>query len=81
MVYGPQHGQVIQEGGTRMRKRPNPVYMLKLSSEATVETNEGTLRAHAGDFVAYDPISGHVWPVAASYVAQHYDEAPQEKEA
>lgn len=60
-------------GTTAMAKRRNPVYMERQDEDFTVETNEGRLGAHAGDYLAHDPISGHVWPVAASYVDQHYE--------
>lgn len=74
MLYESKDGVVLKETGIKMLKRPNPVYMNKQDAEFTVATNEGVLSGHVGDYVAYDPISGHVWPVAASYVAQHYDE-------
>ncbi|MES2137022.1 MAG: hypothetical protein V4502_08190 [Pseudomonadota bacterium] len=66
----------IIDKGARMLKLPNPVYMLRQDDMFDVETNEGMLSGQAGDFVAHDPISGHVWPVAASYVEQHYRPAP-----
>lgn len=56
-----------------MIKKPNPVYMLQMETGFSVETNEGTVTAHSGDYLAHDPISGHFWPVAASYVSQHYE--------
>lgn len=68
-----EDGPAIEATGQRSIKRANPVYLVPLEEAVVVETNEGPLTAQAGDFVAYDPISGHVWPVAASYVAQHYD--------
>lgn len=66
-------GQHIRNLGVPMRKKPNPVYMHKMHVPFDVETNEGTMSGKAGDFVAYDPLSGHVWSVSADYVAQHYD--------
>lgn len=71
-LFTSKDGVMLREDGIAMLKKPNPVYMLKIAEDFEVETNEGTLKAHAGDFVAHDPISGHVWPVAASYVKQHY---------
>lgn len=56
-----------------MAKKRNPVYLEKQETEFQVETNEGVLAGKPGDFLAHDPISGHVWPVAASYVEQHYE--------
>lgn len=76
--YAADDGARIKQTGARMIKRPNPVYMIQVTASCEVETNEGVLTAKPGDFVAYDPISGHVWPVAASYVAQHYDHVPAE---
>lgn len=72
-VITQEHGPSIQEEGRRAMKRPNPVWMVQLDADARVQTTEGMLTGKAGDFVAYDPISGHVWPVQASYVEQHYD--------
>lgn len=61
--------------GQQMIKQPSPVTMLQISEPFTVATNEGTLSGKPGDYVAYDPKSGHVWPVASSYVAMHYKPA------
>jgi hypothetical protein len=63
----------IEQFGVKMLKRPNPVFMQKQDEPFQIQTNEGLTTAKAGDWVAYDPISGHVWPVADSYVQQHYD--------
>lgn len=71
--YHPSDAPWIIEHGTAMKKKPNPVYLVKQENDFIVATNEGFLRGKAGDFVAHDPISGHVWPVAASYVEQHYE--------
>jgi hypothetical protein len=57
----------------RRIKKPSPVHMLRVEGPFEVETNEGTLSCDDG-FVAYDPLSGHVWPVASDYVAMHYTE-------
>ncbi len=69
-------GADIQRNGARAIKKPNPVWLWQQTSDFTVETNEGTVAGKAGDFLAYDPISRHVCPVASSYVAQHYDLTP-----
>ena len=71
--FDKSHGPELVRTGTPMKKKPNPVYMIRQEEPFEVETNEGVLAGKAGDFVAHDPISGHVWPVAASYVQQHYD--------
>ncbi len=68
-------GPRIRELGVQMTKLPNPVYMIQQDEAFEIETNEGVLGGKPGDFVVYDPISGHVWPVAASYVGQHYRRA------
>lgn len=60
--------------GRKMLKRPNPVFIVKQDAEFTVETDSGVLQGVAGDSVAYDPISGHVWPIKQSYLDQHYDD-------
>jgi len=73
--YSAADGEEIRTTGAKMIKRPNPVFMIQQDEAFEVQTNEGVLTGKAGDFVAHDPISGHVWPVAASYVQQHYDRA------
>jgi hypothetical protein len=66
-------GMGIIRAGREALKKPNPVYILgPQERDFSVQTNEGRLDGHAGDYVAHDPISGHVWPLAASYFAQHY---------
>lgn len=65
----------LKKSGTPMLKKPNPVYMTPQTEDFEVETNEGTLKGKGGDYVAYDPISGHVWPVSKEYVAMHYGPA------
>lgn len=73
--FTPAYGPTIRELGAAAIKKPNPVWLLHIDESFTVETNEGVLRGKAGDFVAYDPLSGHVWPVSSAYVAQHYEDA------
>lgn len=53
-------------------KRPNPVHLLRIEGKFAVHTQEGLLSCDDG-YLAFDPLSGHVWPVAASYVDLHYD--------
>lgn len=72
-VFTQDDGPRLVIEGRRALKRPNPVFMERQSEAFSVQTNEGVLTGKAGDYVAHDPISGHVWPVAASYVEQHYD--------
>jgi hypothetical protein len=71
-------GPSLQQTGVAMMKKPNPVWMNQQAEAFEVETNEGMLTGKPSDFVAHDPISGHVWPVAASYVIQHYEPVPGE---
>jgi len=67
-------GPALVERGLKMAKKRNPVYLEKQAGPFEVQTTEGVLTGKPGDFLAYDPISGHVWPVAASYVAIHYED-------
>ena len=69
-------GPALRASGLPMLKKPNPVWMNKQKEPFLVETNEGPVTGKAGDFVAHDPMSGHVWPVAADYVEQHYEYLP-----
>lgn len=71
--YSSTDGDLIVMQGKQALKKPNVVHMLKSPEEFEVQTNEGLMKGNPGDYLAHDPISGHVWPVAASYVEQHYD--------
>ena len=68
------NGPQIREVGVKMMKKPNPVYMVRKSQPFDVETEEGVMHGEPGDYVVYDPMSGHVWPVKADYVEMHYEE-------
>lgn len=71
--YTESDGTSILELGRKALKKPNPVYLIQSPEEFEVQTNEGLMKGKPGDYIAHDPISGHVWPVAESYVSQHYD--------
>lgn len=73
--FMPEHGPLIRAEGKAMRKASITYVWGPIQHDFVVETNEGTLGAHKGDYVAYDETSGHVWPVAAAYVAANYQEA------
>jgi hypothetical protein len=73
-LFTQQDGPRLVENGNKMAKKRNPVYLQRQTEPFSVETTEGTLTAKAGDYVAHDPISGHVWPVAADYVRMHYED-------
>lgn len=72
-MFTTKDGPVLVEKGQKMAKKRNPVYLQKMGTEFQVETNEGVLTGKKGDYLAHDPISGHVWPVSAGYVEQHYE--------
>lgn len=67
------HGVGIEAAGEMMVKKPNPVYMVQATEEAQVETTEGTMHASEGDWIVYDPLSGHVWPITDEYRTLHYN--------
>jgi hypothetical protein len=69
-----EDGPLIQHRGEIFFKRRNPVYLIPSDGPFEVETNEGVLKGN--DFIAYDPLSGHVWPVSKEYVAMHYEKSP-----
>lgn len=73
-----QHGAAIQATGKAMVKKQNIVYLRQLDEDTEVETAEGVLQGHAGGYVAYDPLSGHVWPIASNYAEMHYELPTQE---
>lgn len=60
----------------RMVRKPDPVYLLQMAEAFKVETDAGVMGGEAGGYLAYDPDSGHLWPVKASYIAQHYVKFP-----
>lgn len=70
--YVQSDGPSIQERGDQAVKEPHPVFLVESDAPFSVSTNEGTLNGNAGDYLAYDPQSGHVWPVSAEYVDMHY---------
>lgn len=67
------HGKFLLDNGAPMVKKPSTVYLHEMSEDFSVLTNEGHVEGSAGDFVAYDPQSGHIWPVSADYIAMHYE--------
>lgn len=73
LLFNSEDGPNLVRGARKMQKKKNPVYMAQIQEPFNVDTNEGRLSANEGDYIAHDPISGHVWPVAASYVEQHYE--------
>lgn len=88
-------GPLIKTEGEPAHKVPSTVYLYRpkphvdavpgslQAQEFVVQTNEGFLSAPFGDYVAYDPKSGHVWPVSADYIAMHYEfgDAPEAEAA
>lgn len=73
MQYTSDVGPMLQEAGVRMRKRTTSVvFMHRQLGDFEVETAEGVMAGKPGDYLAHDPVSGNVWPVAADYVAKHY---------
>jgi hypothetical protein len=58
-------------------KRPNPVHMQRMKGPFEVDTAEGRMSCQDG-YLAYDHLTGHMWPVAADYVVLHYDRVSEE---
>lgn len=83
-TFGPADGPNIEEHGDPYYKVASTVWLVKPvphpdakgnhALEFSVQTNEGVLCAPFGDYVCYDPKSGHVWPISAEYVAMHYEQ-------
>ena len=78
LIFGASDGLVIKAEGVAYRKT-SPTWAMPVDQPFEVETSEGVLTAAAGDFVAYDEKSGHVWPVAAGYVALNYEQIGMEE--
>lgn len=78
--YSKTDGDLVQAQGRKAIKRPNPVWLLRSPEEFEVDTHEGVVKGGPGCYLAYDPISGHVWPVSDEYVGQHYDFVESEDE-
>jgi hypothetical protein len=73
LYFTSRDGDAIQVTGSKMAKKRNPVYLLQKTEAFQVETKEGVLAGNPGDYVAFDPLTGHVWAVSAEYVAMHYE--------
>ena len=58
LTFTEADGPALAKRGLKMAKRRNPVY----------------LERQTQPFEVHDPISGHVWPVAADDVDVHYEE-------
>lgn len=52
-------------------KRPSAVHMKRMDGPFEVDTDAGHVTCSEG-FIAYDPISGHYWPVTVEYARIHY---------
>jgi hypothetical protein len=70
--YTAADGPAMVAAGVPHLKKPSPVYLIRQTTPFTVATNEGLMSGKVGDYLAHDPKSGHVWPVAADYVLMHY---------
>ena len=70
--FSANDGPDIKAGGAAYRKA-SVTWAQPIDEDFVVQTNEGPLTAHPGDYVAFDEKSGHVWPVAKSYVEQNYE--------
>jgi hypothetical protein len=67
----------IREVGKWMVRNPDPVLVVRVFTEDfLVETSAGIMAGKEGDYLAYDPQSGHVWPITPEYLEMHYKEAP-----
>jgi hypothetical protein len=70
--------EFIKDEGKPYHKKPSTVYLFQVTGNPddhfVIETREGQLTSPCGSYVAYDPKSGDVWPIAADYVAMHYAE-------
>jgi len=74
-IFTQDDGPSIKDNGVEMRKK-HTVFLQRVDGPFSVSTVEGPLSCKDG-FIAYDPITGHVWPVDSTYVSIHY-EAVQE---
>lgn len=72
--YNRADGPLIEDAGKKMARKRNPVYLYRETQDFSIETREGVLHSPAGSYVAYDPLSGDIWPAAADYVAMHYED-------
>ncbi len=77
LTFTANDGPGIKAHGHAYRKT-GITWGMWVEREFDVETNEGLMSAHSGDMVAYDERSGHVWPVAQSYVEANYQKVGME---
>ncbi len=71
-IFTSADGETLQRLGVSMTKKPNPVVVLQWHEPFITKTDRGDVQAEAGDYVAYDPLTKIVWPLAQSYLDQHY---------
>lgn len=74
-------GPAIKEHGVAYRKTSVTWAMPIDEPIFIVQTAEGPMTAHAGDYLCYDETSGHVWPIPPSYVEQNYERVEEGAEA
>lgn len=67
-------GPRIMEMGVKMVRKPDPVFVYSLPEFTSIDASpQGLQSGHKGDYVAYDPMTGRVWPVDAGYLEVHYE--------
>ena len=66
--------RIMESNPIPMQKRQHCVWMVPQTKAFSIETREGKYQAQAGDWVAYDSVTGDIWPVSNEYVKLHYEE-------
>jgi hypothetical protein len=60
---------------TPLYRKVAPVRAIELHEDVTVDTPEGTMEAHAGDFLVSDDPPTHLWPVKREVFLRTYEVA------
>jgi hypothetical protein len=76
-TFTPTYAAAIEAGNLKATKNPRPVSLLQQTAEFQVQLSSGAIQTgQAGDYVAYDPISGQVFLVTAAYYTANYTPVP-----
>lgn len=81
IAFTKENGPALADTRTKITKKRKDdekeaaIYVQKQDVAFTVETDGGIVPGRPGDYLAYDPTSGRVWPMSWQYLEHYYEEA------